>query len=80
MSHIVSHLPPLIHVRKLSVTCKDGLHDPVLGTIQEIVVRLKLISLFALDDIKTPLKIQSIKLSLLIKWEMDQLLAETLYA
>ena len=30
---IVSRLPPLIHMGRLSVTCRDGLRAPVLGTI-----------------------------------------------
>ena len=43
LCRIASHLSPLIHVERLSVTCIDGLRAPVLGTIKERVVRIKLI-------------------------------------
>ena len=39
----VTRLPQLIDAGRLSVTCRDGLRAPVLGTIQEWVVRIKVI-------------------------------------
>ena len=39
---IVSRIPLLIQMGRLSVTCRDSLRTLVLGTIQERVDRLKL--------------------------------------